>query len=40
LNAEDQKKVGKLYDQLNTLLNKNEKLLNKAALIKLLKDFL
>jgi mevalonate kinase len=40
LNSEDQKKVGKLYDQLSTLLNKNEKLLNKAALIKLLKDFL
>jgi hypothetical protein len=40
LNSEDQKNVGKLYDQLSTLLNKNEKLLNKAALIKLLKDFL
>lgn len=40
LTPENQKKVSELYDQLNTLLDKNEKLLNKAAIVRLLKDFL
>lgn len=40
LNAEEQEKVHELYGQLNPLLNKNNKLLNKAALVRLLKDFL
>ena len=40
LTLENQEKVIELYEQLNTLLNKKEKLLNKAALVRLLKDFL
>lgn len=40
LNPENQKKVSELYDQINALLNKKDKLLNKAALVRLLKDFL
>ncbi|UZD21801.1 ATP-binding protein [Algoriphagus halophytocola] len=40
LTPENQKKVSELYEQLNTLINKNEKLLNKAVLVRLLKDFL
>src|SRR5690606_25267329 len=40
LNTDEQKKVGELYGQLTTLIKSNDKLLNKAALIRLLKDFL
>ncbi|PZX54035.1 hypothetical protein [Algoriphagus chordae] len=40
LNREEQEQVSELYDQLNPLLKSNSKLLNKAALVRLLKDFL
>jgi hypothetical protein len=40
VNPDEQRKVSELYDQLNTLIKSNDKLLNKAALIRLLKDFL
>lgn len=40
LNKEEQGQVSELYDQLNSLLKSKSKLLNKATLIKLLKDFL
>lgn len=40
LSPEQQQKVSELYLKLNSLLKSDEKLLNKAALVKLLKDFL
>lgn len=40
LTTDEQKKVGELYEQLNTLIKSNDKLLNKAVLVRLLKDFL
>jgi hypothetical protein len=40
VNPDEQRKVSELYDQLNTLIKSNDKLLNKAALVRLLKDFL
>ncbi|SMD42427.1 hypothetical protein SAMN00777080_0977 [Aquiflexum balticum DSM 16537] len=40
LSPGDQKKVEKIYSKLTGFLNNEDRLLNKAALIKLLKDFL
>lgn len=40
LNSQEQQKADELYTRLGKLINKEDHLLNKAALIKLLKDFL